>query len=426
MDKIKCFNRDGYITYYDSKECVKVNKTIKKDSKQFRAVWVSTVENIDIIPFENVDQGKKYLDSIIKTCVMYNLNAIVFQVRPTCDALYNSKINPFSNVLNKDKKEDVDPGFDVLGYLVEKAKKSGIEVHVWMNPYRVTNKNLEKLGLTKDEYLDLLSPRNFAYKNRDLVIETSEHKLVLDPASAIVRDYLVDTVLEIANNYDIKAFHIDDYFYPYDEINDPLEDEKLMKSFPYLKKQDFRRYNVNEMIRKIHEALKTVNKKIEFGISPFAVYRTNSKYRKDEDGWYRGSDNAPFAFQCYSGLYSDVYLWMKEGWIDYVTPQDYFPLDNVKVTEEGNVVEIVKYADIAKWWNEIAKETKTKLYIGMAIYRVGGEGVWLNEEEFFNQLRYNDTLDHVSGFTLFTYHNLIDKNNDVLVKVQERLKDVWK
>ena len=427
MQKIKSFTRDKYITYYGSDENVLINDTYQLSKDKFRGVWVSTVENIDINPFVDKADGMAQIDDIVKTCHDYNLNAIVFQVRPTNDALYESNINPWASILNKDKIEDVNPGFDPLAYMIEKASKVGIEVHAWMNPYRVTNKDLSKLGLTKDEYLDKLSDKNFAKINRDLVIETSEHHLILDPASKVVQQYLVDTVLEIANKYDVKAFHIDDYFYPYDELNDPNEEEKRQIIAPYLPMADFRRFNVNEMIRKIHEALKTVNKKIEFGISPFGVYRTHSKYFKDGiGGWERGSDNFSGALQAYEKLYSDIYLWMKEGWIDYVVPQDYFLLDYYKEKEDGTQIDIVKYADLVKWWNGVAKETKTKLYIGMALYRVCDEGAWSNVDEIFNQLKLNQVYDHVEGFVMFTYHDLTRDDSKVKVEVQNRLKELWK
>ena len=427
MQKIKSFTRNKYITYYGSDENVLINDTYKLEKDKFRGVWVSTVENIDINPFENKAEGMAQIDDIVKTCQDYNLNAIVFQIRPTNDALYESKINPWASILNKDKIEDVNPGFDPLKYMIEKASNVGIEVHAWMNPYRVTNRDLSKLGLSKDEYLDKLSDKNFAKINRDLVIETSEHHLILDPASKVVQDYLVSTVLEIANKYDVKAFHIDDYFYPYDELNDPNEEEKRQIIAPYLPLADFRRFNVNEMIRKIHEALKLVNKKIEFGISPFGVYRTNSKYFKDGNGgWDRGSDNFSGALQAYEKLYADIYLWMKEGWIDYVVPQDYFNLDYYKEKEDGTQVDIVKYADLVKWWNEISKETKTKLYIGMALYRVCDEGAWSNVDEIFNQLKLNQVYDHVEGFVMFTYHDFTRKDSNVKQEVQNKLKELWK
>ena len=428
MNKIKCFTREGYVNYYDSEELVMIPDEYDISKDKIRGVWFSTVENIDLVPFETKEEGMKFIDGVIETYKKYNLNCIVFQVRPTNDAMYRSSINPWSKYLNKDRMEDVDPGFDMFGYLVEKANENNMEVHAWINPYRVTNRDLSKANMTKMDYLNTLSERNFARINPNLVLETSEHHLILDPASVEVQNYLVDTVMEIANNYNITAVHIDDYFYPYDELVDERENEKRMKICPYLDLATFRRYNVNEMIRKIHEALKHANKKVEFGISPFAVYRTNKKYMERanvEGGWYRGSNNSHESFQCYDGLFSDVYLWMKEGWIDYVCPQDYFPIDGYKTLESGEQVDIVKYADVVRWWDAICKETKTKLYIGMPLYRVKDEGVWANEEELIDQLKINNTYDKVEGFMIFTYSNLVRSRSETLKKVQERLVKEW-
>ena len=430
MEKIKSFTRDQIVTYYGSDEAVLIPSEYKNKKNEFRGVWVSTVENIDINPFENKEDGMAQIDAIIETCKKFSLNAIIFQVRPTNDALYESSINPYSSILSKNKKEDEDPGFDPLKYMIEQASSANIEVHAWMNPYRVTNRDLSKMGISKEEYLNNLSDKNFAKKNPSLVIETSEHHLILDPASKVVQQYLVDTVVEIANKYDVKAFHIDDYFYPYDDINDACEEEKRASITPYLKIEDFRRYNVNEMIRKIHEAIKDVNKakgkKITFGISPFAVYRTNSKWFKDGNGgWDRGSNNFSGALQCYEKLYSDVYLWMKEGWIDYVVPQDYFNLDNYKQKDDGTQIDIVKYADIVRWWNDIALETKTTLYIGMGLYRVCDEGPWSDVNEIINQLKLNQIYKNVKGFVMFTYHDFTRKDSVVKKELQEKLQALW-
>lgn len=428
MEKIKCYTRDGYVNYYGSDELVMIPSEYDVKKDKFRGVWFSTVENIDLKPFENAEDGKKFIDGVIETYKKFNLNAIVFQARPTNDAMYKSELNPWSAYLNKDRIDDKDPGFDVFGYLVEQANLNGIEVHAWLNPYRVTNRDLNKKNMSKMDYLNTLSERNFARLNPDLVLETSEHHLILDPASVKVQEFLVETVLEIANNYNITAVHIDDYFYPYDEIVDEDEDKKRMQICPYLDKATFRRYNVNEMIRKIHEGLKRANKKVEFGISPFAVYRTNSKWFEkagDKGGWYKGSNNIYTEFQCYEGLYSDIYLWMKEGWIDYVCPQNYFPLDGYRELENGEIVETVKYADVIRWWSNICKETKTKLYIGMGPYLVKDEGKWSNVEELVNQLKLNNTYDNVSGFTMFTYRNFVSDRFETMKKVQNRLLELW-
>jgi len=411
---LKQFGREDDLTFYGSKRVVKVPVEYKQKRKETRGVWFSTVMNMDLKATANTKEGikeaKENIKGVIATCKKYHLNTIVLQVRPTNDALYTSKLNPASRFLNTDHKEGQDPGYDFLACYIEEAKKAGIDIHAWMNPYRVTNTDVSTIG-GKQAWLDSLDDMNFAKKNPDLVIETKLHHLILDPASEKVQDFIKDTVMEIANNYDVKAFHIDDYFYPYDPIMDEFEEEKHQKIAPEMSLDDFRRYNVNMMIKKIHDALATLDKKIEFGISPFAIYRTNSKWykkAKKEGGWERGSNNMPGALQGYEApLYSDVYEWMKQGWIDYVTPQCYWGFENYKELEDGTRVDVAKYADIVEWWAKLAKETGTKLYIGMALYRANDEGIWSNDMMIADQLKFNQKYSNIAGFTMFTYNSFV-------------------
>lgn len=422
--KLKKYLLDGYVNYYGTDRIVEIPDDYKEYDKELRGVWFSTVENIDLPFFESPEDGEKFVEGVIEKCHEYHLNTIVLQIRPTNDALYKSEFNPWTAYFNRERKEDIDPGFDFLGCFIKKAKKYDIDIHAWMNPYRVTNRDLEKMGIDKLGYVNTLSDRNFAKQNPDLVLETKLHHLILDPASVEVQDYLVKTVLEIANKYDVKAFHIDDYFYPYDPIVDEKEEEKHQAIRPDLSLEDFRRYNVDQMIFKIHDALSKLDKKIEFGISPFGVYRTNSKwFEGGVGGWEKGSNNMPGALQSYEApLYSDVYKWMKEGWIDYVVPQNYFAFENYKVKDDGTLFDIVKYADLVEWWSGIAKETGTKLYIGQAIYRYSEEGLWSNSLEIINQLKYNHTYDNVKGFVMFTYRNFVNEQPKSLVEARELYK----
>jgi uncharacterized lipoprotein YddW (UPF0748 family) len=179
----------------------------------------------------------------------------------------------------------------------------------------------------------------------------------------------------------------------------------------------------------ISDKLKTLDKKVEFGISPFGIYRT-AKHQFDKNGkdggWEQGSNNHYSCYQGYEGLYADVVLWMKNGWIDYVVPQVYFEFDNYVISKEDNSeVERVKYADLVDWWNWICKETKVKLYIGQGLYRYSDKGNWSNSEEIINQLKYNQTADEVKGTVMFTYHNLVDEKFPALVEAREKMKKTW-
>lgn len=427
MKKIAKFKKEGFVTYYGSDEAVLIPDEYKEKQEELRGVWFSTVANIDIAKMTSVESYKEYLKSVIKRVKEYKMNTVIFQARPTNDAFYKSKLNPWSAYITG--VEDKYPGFDVLGFFIEEAKKENIEVHAWINPYRVCQKRLKDLNTNKDDFIKTLSEKNFARKRPDLVIETAETKLILDPSSEEVMEFVSDSVLEIAQNYDVKAVHIDDYFYPYEEICDDKEEEKYLK----WKKSDeslsdFRRDNVNRMIKLIHDKLAGLSKKVEFGISPFGIFRTHSKYFEEGvGGWDKGSDNHEKCLQCYDRLYADVYLWMKEKWIDYVVPQVYFDLDNSKPKEEGSLEEItlVKYADLVKWWSGICKETDIKLYIGQAFYRYSDKGNWSNPEEIINQLMYNQNYDNISGTIYFTYNSFVKEDVVALVEARKLLKNIW-
>lgn len=415
---------DGNVKYFgtDNDVLVPIDYT---EHDELRGVWFSTVGNIDIPKMESIEQYKEYLLGVIKKVKEYHMNTVIFQVRPASDALYKTDKNPWSAVITGVQGKD--PGFDVFGFFVEEAKKQGISVHAWINPYRISGVKLDDLNITKDEYLDTLAENNFARLHKDMVIMSRDSKLILDPARLEVMEFVSDTVLEIAKNYDVKAVHIDDYFYPYDPIRDPDEYEKY-KNSGYKVLSDFRRGNVDKMIEMIHNKLNTLDKKVEFGISPFGIFRTNTSFSEGKTGeefWDKGSNNHASCLSCYKGLYADVYKWMEKGWIDYVTPQNYFDFDNTKLDKEGKEICQVKYADIAVWWSNACKETNTKLYMGQAIYRYGSDANWKDVNEIPNQLKFNETLGNVKGTMFFTYSDFVKENNETLVKGRELLKELW-
>lgn len=427
MKKVERYIRGGYVTYFDTDKYVMIPEEVKEKERETRGVWFSTVANIDFEVMKDVPSFQDYLRSVLQKVKEYHFNTIVFQVRPTNDAFYESDLSPWSRFITG--TEDKYPGFDVLGWFIEEAKKEDIEIHAWINPYRVSNLKFTDTHQTKEEFLESLSEKNFARKNPHLVIATVLDKLILDPTSKEVQEYVSDVALEIARKYDVRAVHIDDYFYPYEAIVDPLEEEKRLALAPNLSLEDFRRDNVSKLMKMISDKLKTLDKKVEFGISPFGIYRTNSEqFTKNgkEGGWIHGSNNHYSCYQGYDGLFADVLLWMKEGWIDYVVPQVYFEFDNYIISkEDGSQIERVKYADLVDWWNWACKETNMKLYVGQGLYRYNNEGNWSNSEEIINQIKYNHTQDSVLGTIMFTYRDLVKTETSALVDAREKLKKVW-
>lgn len=193
----------------------------------------------------------------------YHFNTIIFQVRPTNDAWYQSKLNPWTSFISGEQGKD--PGFDVFAWFVEQCRKNQLTVHAWMNPYRVCSLKLSDLKKTKEEYLNTLAPNNFARLHPELVIETVESKLILDPSSPKVRSFVADSAVEIAKNYDVKAIHMDDYFYPYEAIKDENEQAQFQAS-NFTSLGDYRRHQVNLLIKLMHEQLSKLPKKLNSGL----------------------------------------------------------------------------------------------------------------------------------------------------------------
>jgi uncharacterized lipoprotein YddW (UPF0748 family) len=326
---------------------------------------------------------------------------MIFQVRPLNDAYYESKLNPWSRFITG--CEGKNPGFDVLKFVIEEAKKYNIEVHAWMNPYRVSMKSVTDGTTTKEEYLNSLDDMNFAKRYPEDTILDGNGKIILKPSSERVIKFVTDSIMEVIENYDVTGVHIDDYFYPYAKVPESEEISDYEASGKEKSFDDWRRENVDKMIESVHVAMKKSlskeNRTVQFGISPFAIYRTNSSIK--ENGWEKGSFHSAVVTECYTDLYSDVYKWMKEGWIDYVVPQIYWPFERKDVN----------YHDLAKWWSEISKETNTILYIGHGLYQMGVNEVWANPLEIDNQLRFNQQYPNIAGSVFFTYKDLVPGQN---------------
>ena len=418
--KLERFAKE-YLKYRHNGEEIDIPEYVFKED-DVRGVWISNVANIDTPQGVSSEEYKAHLISILDNMKSYNMNTAIFQVRPCNDAFYSSKYNPWSRFITGE--EDKDPGFDIFEFFIEEAKKRGIKVHAWMNPYRVGSIDIKAKNISKKEFLDTLSEKNWARCHPEHTILDGTNKVLLSPSHPEVIEFVTNSIMEVAEKYDIEAVHIDDYFYPYAKITeeDEMDDYLKYRTSDNQTFDEFRRMNVDKMIENVHNELKKLfsknGKKVEFGISPFAIYRTHSSIISD--GWDKGSYNDAGAFQCYSGLYSDVYKWMKEGWIDYVVPQDYFSFDRKDVS----------YHDVVWWWSNICKETNTKLYIGHGLYQCGAkEGysayAWQNPNEIANELKFNCNFDNVAGSIFFTYRDLVKGDNEIKNANLDGIKALW-
>ena len=386
-----------YIKYWHNKEEIDIPEYVFKEN-DVRGCWISNVANIDTPNNLEKDDYKKYLIGILETMQSYNMNTAVFQVRPLNDAYYPSDLNPWSRFITG--TEGKDPGFDVLEFFINEAKKRNIKVHAWMNPYRVSNVSVTDGKITKDEYLSSLDEKNFARKHPEHTILDGTGKIILSPSHKEVIEFVSESILEVARKYDVEGVHIDDYFYPYPIKGVDFPDNASFARYGggFTNKADWRRSNVNVLIKKLHETIRGIKPWVKFGISPFGIYRNQ---KSDPLG---SNTNG---LQNYDDLYADVLLWAREGWIDYNIPQIYWEIGH----------KAADYETLVKWWathsenrplfigqsvtntiqhadpqNPSMNQLPRKMALQRAYQTIGGSCQWYAAAVVENQGRYRDAL----------------------------------
>lgn len=310
-----------------------------QQKREFRGAWIQAVNGqFQGIGKEKMQQTLTYqLDELQKDGV----NAIIFQVRPECDALYPSAIEPWSRFLTGVQGKN--PGWDPLQWMIDECHKRGMELHAWINPYRAKTAGTREFA---NNNICVLHPeRYFAYG------EPGKEIFVLNPALKENRDYICQVSADIVSRYDIDGFHIDDYFYPYPVAGIPIPDQQYYEANKagFKTIQDWRRNNVNLFIKQLHETIQQIKPWVKFGVSPFGIYRN-----KKSDPMNGSETNG---LQNYDDLYADVLLWVNNGWIDYCVPQVYWEIGN----------KAADYDTLIKWWNRFC--SNRPLYIGEDIER---------------------------------------------------------
>ncbi len=382
------------ITYFGTDIPVVIPEETTHLKQEFRAVWVATVHNIDVPLFESKKQFQAYFLEILDTVESYNMNAIIFQIRPKCDAFYPLKLNPWSRWLSG--KEGKDPGWDPLKWMIDETHKRHIEFHAWFNPYMI--------------YHDELDVKNYGYQHPEYVLTPDVMGFrFLNPGEPKVQEFIIDTIMEVAENYDIDAVHFDDYFYPYGGLDNKKDQETYLKYNPdKLSQDDWRRANVDKIIFGVKKKLTEINKKenrvIQFGISPFGIWANKSTNPL--------GSNTGSTVQIYYEMFSDVRKWVKKEWIDYVVPQVYWQLSFPPAP----------YADVVDWWVDQVKNTKVNLYIGQGIFQVNKP--WKAKYEICDQLLYNSKISEIKGVVQFNYSSL-KTSNDIVQYTHERIRNYF-
>lgn len=324
----------------------------------FRAAWVTTVANTDwpSSPYLNAQQQQEEFIELLDGLQALGFNAVIVQVHPLADAFWPSKTEPWSFYLTGQQGKD--PGYNPLAFMIEQTHKRNMEFHAWFNPYRV--QHLNKIPLAANHPANLHPKWLIQYDQR----------IYYNPALPQVRQHIVDVVREVVQNYDVDAIHFDDYFYPYPAkkyfIRLPFPDRKDYKRFGQgLSKADWRRENVNILIRDIHQMIKQEKPHVKFGISPFGVWRNQEA---DPTG------SATRGISNYDDIYADTRTWMANGWIDYIVPQLYYPFDDANTP----------FDTLLDWWiAETNKFPSVTLYIGLGTYQTF---FWTDSKELEKQI----------------------------------------
>lgn len=344
--------------------------------REFRSVWIATVTNIDWPSSKYLSpssQRAEYIN-ILNKHKQNGMNAVVTQIRPSCDAFYQSSIEPWSEWLTGTQGVAPNPFYDPLIFMIDEAHKRGMEFHAWFNPYRaVVNKNYSSIA---SSHVSVVHP--------EWIKEYGNLKL-LDPGLPQVREYVTRVIMDVVRRYDIDGVHFDDYFYPYPQAGIVFQDSATFANYPngFTNKEDWRRNNINLLIKMLSDSIKAVKPHVKFGISPFGIWKNQSS---DPLG------SATAGFESYSGIYADSRKWVQEGWLDYINPQIYWNIG----------YSIAAYDVLVEWWanNSFGKH----FYTGNAAYKIGSSSPsgWLNPSEMPNQVRLNRTYEEVKGMNFFS------------------------
>lgn len=348
-------------------------------STSLKGVWVSSVYNLDWPSSGSVgnrDKQQQEYVQLLQELKGMGINAVFLQVRPSADAIYPSSSVPWSKYLTG--KQGQDPGYDPLAFMIEETHKQGMQFHAWFNPFRAN----------PDAKTDQLAPTHVAKKHPEWIV-SAKNKLYINPGIPAARQQIISEIMEVVNLYDIDGVHLDDYFYPSDGVFPDDATFLANNRGTFATKAEWRRDNINQFVKSLGESIHNSKPEVEFGISPFGVWRNKSVDQT-------GSDTKA-GVTAYDHMHADVRTWIQQGWIDYVTPQIYWSLSFTPA----------QYDKLVSWWANEVKNTNVKLYIGHSPYKLGTkEAGWHSSQEIINQLQYNTLFAEVQGDIFFSAKDL--------------------
>ena len=343
---------------------------IAQPKREFRGVWIATVQNIDW-PASKVDGVAKQqsdMGILFDSLSRIGINAVVFQVRPSADAFYQSNLEPWSEWLTGVQGQAPDPLWDPLQHALNLSHAYGMEFHAWFNPYRTVVSTSSSS----------VSAGHISNTHPEWNLQFGTLKM-LDPGLPEVRNYVTSVIMDVVRRYDIDGVHFDDYFYPYSGIT--TEDQASYTAHGGgMPLGDWRRENVNKLVHMVHDSIRAAKPKVKFGISPFGIWRNSST---DPLG------SATSGTQSYDALYADTRHWLQEGWLDYVTPQVYWRMGFT----------IANYSILVPWWDD--NSFGRHVYVGQAPYRMFNSDNW-PAWEIVNQINLNRSRSNVLGSIHFS------------------------
>jgi uncharacterized lipoprotein YddW (UPF0748 family) len=359
--------------------------------REFRAAWVASVANIDwpSKPGLSVWQQQVELLQILNKAVELNLNAVILQIRPAADALYASEYEPWSEYLTGQMGAAPEPRYDPLAFAIEEAHKRGLELHAWFNPFRAHHPSATSPYST-----------NHVSRAHPEEVRTYGHSLWLDPGSRAARQHSLRVVMDLVKRYDVDGIHIDDYFYPYKErdslgqtIDFPDDStwQQYVRAGGVLDRNDWRRHNIDQFIEAMYHEVKQVKPWVKVGISPFGI-------------WRPGVPEQITGFDAYAELYADSRKWLNLGWLDYLTPQLYWPIGSPGQS----------YPVLLRWW--VSQNTYGRhIWPGNDLNRVadsvGGKG-W-PPEELLGQIRLTRAQLGATGNVYFSMKSLMQDRGGI-------------
>lgn len=346
--------------------------------REFRGAWIHTVGQGQYKNMNSTEM-KQYFVSILDQLQQMGINAIVFQVRPQADAFYNSKLEPWSMFLTGTQGKPLDGGFDPLAFMIDECHKRNMELHAWLNPYRVTTGENQKLI---DDHI---------YNKERWRFVKYGKQLYFDPGIPQNREFICKVVHDIVSRYAVDAIHMDDYFYPYPIAGVDFPDDKSFatyaeaQGFAPNQRGDWRRNNVNMLIKEIKETILGTKPWVRFGVSPFGIYR-NEKNTPD------GSGSKTNGLQNYDELFADVKLWAENGWVDYNIPQLYWEIGH----------KAADYKTLNYWWAD--NSWGQHLYIGQSVRRTMDAG---GENQLDEKMKLSRSFSTIHGNCFWPGYDLL-------------------